>query len=182
MAVNRYDGSRAWYAVSTYSGYEDKVADSIRQRLDGVDFADKIFDVMVPKEKQIEIKNGKRRITDKKIFQGYVLVEMKLSDATWYIIRNTPGVTGFVGSENKPAPLTREEYNKIMKRSSKEAPKKTSTVLEVGQPVKVVSGPLADFDGVISEVSPEANKVKVLVSIFGRETPVELSFDQVTVE
>ena len=109
MAVNRYNDTRSWYAVSTYSGYEDKVADSIKQRLDSVDFANKIFDVLVPKEKQIEIKNGKRRIVEKKIFQGYVLVEMKLSDATWYIIRNTPGVTGFVGTGTQPTPVSKKE-------------------------------------------------------------------------
>ena len=113
MAVNRYDGSRAWYAISTYSGYEDKVADSIKQRIGSADLANKIFDALVPKEKQIEIKNGKRRVADKKIFQGYVLVEMCLSDETWYIIRNTPGVTGFVGTGTQPTPVSKKEIEKI---------------------------------------------------------------------
>ena len=112
MAVNRYDGSRAWYAISTYSGYEDKVADSIKQRIGSVDLADKIFDAIVPKEKQIEIKNGKRRVADKKIFQGYVLVEMCLSDETWYIIRNTPGVTGFVGTGTQPTPVSTRKWKR----------------------------------------------------------------------
>ena len=133
-----------------------------------------------PTEIVTEIKEGGRRVeSEKKVFPGYVLVRMNLDDRSWAAVRNTPGVTGFVGSEGNPAPLTREEFNKIMKRTSREAPKKTSTVLEVGQAVKVISGPLAEFDGVIAEVSPEAGKVKVMVSIFGRETPVELSFDQV---
>ena len=130
--------------------------------------------------KVTEIKEGGRRVeSEKKVFPGYVLVRMELDDRSWAAVRNTPGVTGFVGADGNPAPLTRDEYNKIMKRTSREAPKKTSSSLEVGQSVKVVSGPLAEFDGVVSEVSPDAGKVKVMVSIFGRETPVELSFDQV---
>ena len=136
MAVNRYDDTRAWYAISTYSGYEDKVADSIKQRLDTVDFADKIFDALVPKEKQIEIKNGKRRIADKKILQGYVLVEMKLSDETWYIIRNTPGVTGFVGTGTQPTPVSNKEVEKIKKRMGVEDPKFTVNY-EVNEVVSV---------------------------------------------
>lgn len=178
MAVNRYDGSRAWYAISTYSGYEDKVADSIRQRLDGVDFADKIFDVMVPKEKQIEIKNGKRRIADKKIFQGYVLVEMKLSDATWYIIRNTPGVTGFVGTGTQPTPLSKKEIEKIKKRMGVEDPKFTVNY-SAGEVVSVTDGPFKGFEGTISEIDTNKGKLKVLVSMFGRETAVELDALQV---
>ena len=131
-----------------------------------------------------EIKEGGRRVeSEKKVFPGYVLVRMELDDRSWAAVRNTPGVTGFVGSQGNPAPLTRDEYNKIMgMRSDKNrpgTPKKTSSSIEVGQSVKVVSGPLAEFDGVVSEVSPDAGKVKVLVSIFGRETPVELSFDQI---
>ena len=139
-----------------------------------------VFAIEIPTEMVTEIKEGGRRVeSEKKVFPGYVLVRMELDDRSWAAVRNTPGVTGFVGSDGKPAPLTRDEYNKIMKRTSHEAPKKTSTTLEVGQTIKVVSGPLAEFDGVISEVAPESGKVKVMVSIFGRETPVELSFDQV---
>ena len=184
MVKNRYDSARQWYAIHTYSGYEEKVADSIKQRAQTIDMADKIFDAMVPKEKQIQIKNGKRKIIDAKIFQGYVLVEMKLTDETWYIVRNTPGVTGFVGIDGKPTPLRRSEFNKIMRRTNPrgaQEPKRTTmtTDLEVGQAVKVVSGPLADFDGLVSEVMPEAGKVKVMLTIFGRETPVELTLDQI---
>jgi transcriptional antiterminator NusG len=113
MAQNRYDSTRQWYAIHTYSGYEEKVADSIRQRINAVDMADKIFDVMVPKEKQIQIKNGKRKVVESKIFQGYALVEMKLTDETWYIVRNTPGVTGFVGSGTEPTPVSESEISKI---------------------------------------------------------------------
>ena len=139
-----------------------------------------VFAVEIPMETVTEIKDGGKRVeSEKKVFPGYVLIRMDLDDRSWAAVRNTPGVTGFVGSEGHPEPLTRAEYNKIMKRTSREAPKKTSTNIEEGQTVKVISGPLADFDGTVSEVQPEAGKVKVMVSIFGRETPVELSFDQV---
>jgi transcriptional antiterminator NusG len=178
MAVNRYNDTRSWYAVSTYSGYEDKVADSIKQRLDSVDFANKIFDVLVPKEKQIEIKNGKRRITDKKIFQGYVLVEMRLSDETWYIIRNTPGVTGFVGTGTQPTPVSKKEIEKIKKRMGVEDPKFTVNY-EIGEVVSVTDGPFKGFEGTISEIDANKGKLKVLVSMFGRETAVELDALQV---
>ena len=178
MAVNRYNDTRSWYAVSTYSGYEDKVADSIKQRLDSVDFANKIFDVLVPKEKQIEIKNGKRRITDKKIFQGYVLVEMRLADETWYIIRNTPGVTGFVGTGTQPTPVSKKEIEKIKKRMGVEDPKFTVNY-EIGEVVSVTDGPFKGFEGTISEIDANKGKLKVLVSMFGRETAVELDALQV---
>ena len=178
MAVNRYNDTRSWYAVSTYSGYEDKVADSIKQRLDSVDFANKIFDVLVPKEKQIEIKNGKRRITDKKIFQGYVLVEMRLSDETWYIIRNTPGVTGVVGTGTQPTPVSKKEIEKIKKRMGVEDPKFTVNY-EIGEVVSVTDGPFKGFEGTISEIDANKGKLKVLVSMFGRETAVELDALQV---
>jgi len=178
MAVNRYDDTRAWYAISTYSGYEDKVADSIKQRLDTVDFADKIFDALVPKEKQIEIKNGKRRIADKKILQGYVLVEMKLSDDTWYIIRNTPGVTGFVGTGTQPTPVSNKEVEKIKKRMGVEDPKFTVNY-EVNEVVSVTDGPFKGFEGTISEIDASKGKLKVMISMFGRETAVELDALQV---
>ena len=178
MAVNRYDDTRAWYAISTYSGYEDKVADSIKQRLDTVDFADKIFDALVPKEKQIEIKNGKRRIADKKILQGYVLVEMKLSDETWYIIRNTPGVTGFVGTGTQPTPVSNKEVEKIKKRMGVEDPKFTVNY-EVNEVVSVTDGPFKGFEGTISEIDASKGKIKVMISMFGRETAVELDALQV---
>lgn len=172
--------AKKWYVLHTYSGYENRVKKNLETRVETMGLENNVFAIEIPTEVVTEIKDGGRRVdSEKKVFPGYVLIRMDLDDRSWSIVRNTPGVTGFVGSENKPAPLTREEYNKIMKRTSHEAPKKTSTNLEVGQSVKVVSGPLADFDGVVAEVSPEAGKIKVMVSIFGRETSVELSFDQV---
>lgn len=172
--------ARKWYVLHTYSGYENKVKKNLESRIETMGLENNVFAIEIPTETVTEIKEGGRRVeSEKKVFPGYVLVRMELDDRSWAAVRNTPGVTGFVGSQGNPEPLTRDEYNKIMKRTSHEAPRKTATNLEVGQSVKVVSGPLAEFDGVVSEVSPEANKVKVLVSIFGRETPVELSFDQV---
>lgn len=172
--------AKKWYVLHTYSGYENRVKSNIELRVETMGLENNVFAIEIPTEVVTEIKDGGRRVdSEKKVFPGYVLIRMDLDDRSWSIVRNTPGVTGFVGSESKPEPLTREEYNKIMKRTNREAPKKTSTNLEVGQSVKVVSGPLADFDGIVSEVSPEAGKIKVLVSIFGRETSVELSFDQV---
>jgi len=172
--------AKKWYVLHTYSGYENKVKKNLEIRVETMGLEDKVFAIEIPTETVTEIKDGGKRVeSEKKVFPGYVLIRMELDDRSWSVVRNTPGVTGFVGSEGKPEPLTRAEYNKIMKRTSVEAPKKTTANLEVGQTVKVVNGPLADFDGVVSEVSPEAGKVKVMVSIFGRETPVELSFDQV---
>lgn len=179
MAVNRYfNDTKAWYAISTYSGYEDKVADSIRQRLDSVEMVGKIFDVIVPKEKQIEIKNGKRRIADKKIFQGYVLVEMILSDETWYIIRNTPGVTGFVGTGTQPTPVSKREIESIKKRMGVEDPKFTVNY-EVNEVVSVTDGPFKGFEGTVSDIDNKNGKLKVLISMFGRETAIELDALQV---
>ena len=172
--------TKKWYVLHTYSGYENKVKKNLETRIETMGLENNVFGIEIPTEVVTEIKEGGRRVaTERKVFPGYVLVRMELDDRCWAAVRNTPGVTGFVGSQGNPAPLTREEFNKIMKRTSPEAPKKTSTSLEVGQAIKVVSGPLAEFDGIVSEVSPDAGKVKVLVSIFGRETPVELSFDQV---
>jgi len=178
MAVNRYDGTRAWYAINTYSGFEDKVADSIKQRINTIDLADKIFDAIVPKEKQIEIKNGKRKVVDRKIFQGYVLVDMKLSDETWYIIRNTPGVSGFVGSGTQPTPVSDKEIAKIKKRMGVEDPKYTVNYA-LGEVISIVDGPFKGFEGAISEIDAAKGKLKVMVSMFGRETPVELDALQV---
>jgi len=178
MSTNRYDSSRQWYAIHTYSGYEEKVADSIRQRINAVDMADKIFDVMVPKEKQIEIKNGKRKVVEKKIFQGYALVEMKLTDETWYIVRNTPGVTGFVGTSTQPTPVSDQEISKIKKRMGVEDPKHFID-FSVGEVISITDGPFKGFDGSISEIDNQKGKVKVMVSMFGRDTSVELDALQV---
>lgn len=178
MSNNRYDSTRQWYAIHTYSGYEDRVADSIRQRINAVDMADKIFDVMVPKEKQIEIKNGKRKVVEKKIFQGYALVEMKLTDETWYIVRNTPGVTGFVGTSTQPTPVSEQEVSKIKKRMGVDDPKHRIDFTE-GEVISIVDGPFKGFDGSISEIDNQKGKVKVMVSMFGRDTSVELDALQV---
>lgn len=173
--------AKKWYVLHTYSGYENKVKTNLETRIETMGLENNVFAIKIPTETVTEIKDGGRRVeAERKVFPGYVLVRMELDDRSWAAVRNTPGVTGFVGADGKPAPLTREEYNKIMRQSNEETPKKTSTVLEVGQAVKVISGPLAEFDGVVAEVTPEAGKVKVMVSIFGRETPVELSFDQVS--
>ena len=175
---NRYDSARQWYAIHTYSGYEEKVADSIKQRVQTVDMADKIFDAIVPKEKQIQIKNGKRKIVEAKIFQGYVLVEMKLTDETWYIVRNTPGVTGFVGSGTSPTPVSEAEIAKIKKRMGVEDPKHQIDFAE-GEVVNITDGPFKGFEGAVSEIDAVKGKLKVMVSMFGRDTPVELDALQV---
>lgn len=179
MAVNRYEFSdKAWYAISTYSGYEDKVADSIKQRLGTPEFEGQIFDAIVPKEKRIEIKNGKRKVVDRKIFQGYVLVEMCLSDETWYIVRNTPGVTGFIGNGTKPTPVSNAEIAKIKKRMGVEDPK-YSVNYEIDEVVSIIDGPFKGFEGTVAEIDTTKGKLKVMVSMFGRETPVELDALQV---
>ncbi|MFZ1814550.1 MAG: transcription termination/antitermination protein NusG, partial [Rhizobiaceae bacterium] len=170
--------ARAWYAIHTYSGYEEKVAESIQQRVESVDMADKIFGVLVPKEKQIEIKNGKRKIVEKKIFQGYVLVEMKMTEDAWFIIRNTPGVTGFVGTGSDPTPVSEPEIAKIKKRMGVADPKHQINY-RIGEVVNITDGPFKGFDGAINEIDTAKGKIKVLVSMFGRETPVELDALQV---
>ncbi len=177
-AHKRYDSHRHWYAVHTYAGYEEKVADSIKQRIKSVDMADKIFDVLVPKEKQIEIKNGKRKVVEKKIFQGYVLVEMKMAEDAWYIVRNTPGVTGFVGSGTDPTPVSDREIAKIKKRMGVEDPKHHIDY-SPGEVVNITDGPFKGFDGAIDEIDDQKGKIKVLVNMFGRDTPVELDALQV---
>ena len=178
MSKNRYDSSRQWYAMHTYSGYEEKVADSIRQKINAVDMADKIFDVMVPKEKQIEIKNGKRKVVEKRIFQGYALIEMKLTDETWYIVRNTPGVTGFVGTGTEPTPVSDNEIVKIKRRMGVEEPKHNIN-FEIGEVISITDGPFKGFDGAVSEIDTQKGKIKVMVSMFGRDTSVELDALQV---
>lgn len=176
--MKRYDTSKQWYAIHTYSGYEEKVAESIRQRADSLDMKDKIFQVLVPKEKMIEIKNGKRKVVEKRIFQGYVLVQMKLSEDAWYIVRNTPSVTGFVGTGIEPTPVENDEIEKIMKRMGRADPKHKMDY-KVGDVVNIVDGPFKGFDGAINEIDPAKGKLKVLVNMFGRETPVELDGLQV---
>ncbi len=176
--VKQYDESKQWYAIHTYSGYEEKVAESIRQRAESLDMNDKIFQVLVPKEKMIEVKNGKRKVVEKRIFQGYVLVQIKMSEDAWYIVRNTPGVTGFVGSGTDPTPISTDEIDKIMKRMGRAEPKHKIDYT-IGEVVTITDGPFKGFDGSISEVDEAKGKLKVLVNMFGRETPVELDGLQV---
>ncbi len=174
----RYDSTKQWYAIHTYSGYEEKVAESIRQRAESLDMKDKIFDIIVPKEKQIEIKNGKRKVVEKRIFQGYVIVQMKMSEDAWFIVRNTPNVTGFVGTGTEPTPVSDEEMEKIRKRMGVEQPKHKIDY-SIGEVVNIVDGPFKGFDGTINEIDQQKGKIKVLVNMFGRETPVELDSLQV---
>ena len=172
------DTGRRWYVIHTYSGYENKVKTNLEHRIQSMDMGDKIFQVLVPTEEEIEIKNGKRHPVERKIFPGYVLVDMVMSDDSWYVVRNTPGVTSFVGSGNKPTELTENEVRAILRQIKLDAPK-YKVAFTKGEAVRVTDGPFTDLHGVVDEVNPERNKVKVLVSIFGRETPVELDFLQI---
>ncbi|CAN5618828.1 transcription termination/antitermination protein NusG [soil metagenome] len=174
----RYDTSKNWYAIHTYSGYEEKVAESIRQRAESLDMNDKIFQILVPKEKMIEVKNGKRKVVEKRIFQGYVMVQMKMSEDAWYIVRNTPSVTGFVGSGSEPTPIDTDEMDKIMKRMGREEPK-YKIDFNIGEVISITDGPFKGFEGTINEIDAAKGKLKVLVNMFGRETPVELDSLQV---
>lgn len=171
--------SKEWYVIHTYAGYENKVKTNLERRIKSTNMEDKIFQVEIPTEDIMEIKGGKKVITPKKVFPGYIIVQIELDDDSWYVVRNTPGVTGFVGSSAKPTPLSEDEVNKILRKTGFEKPRPKTEFIE-GQAVKVISGPLADFTGVVSEINLDQNKLKVLVSIFGRETPVELTFDQIT--
>ena len=176
--MKRYDEAKQWYAIHTYSGYEEKVAESIRQRSESLDMKDKILQVLVPKEKMIEVKNGKRKVVEKRIFQGYVLIELKMTEDAWYIVRNTPSVTGFVGSGSEPTPISQDEIDKIMKRMGRDEPKHKIDY-KIGEVVNIIDGPFKGFDGSINEVDQTKGKLKVLVNMFGRETPVELDSLQV---
>ncbi len=169
---------RRWYVLHTYSGYEENVSRNLKQRIESMDMEDKIFTVLIPTEKKIKIKNGKRRIVTEKIFPGYVLVEMIVTDDSWYVVRNTPNVTGFVGSGTTPTPISDEEVKSLQKRMGVEEPKYKIDVT-VNTAVKITDGPFKEFEGKISEIDEARGKVKVLVSMFGRETPVELDFLQV---
>ena len=169
---------RAWYVIHSYSGYENKVKNNLEQRIESMGIQDKIFRVVVPTEEEIEVRDGQRRITEKKIFPGYILVEMIMTDESWYIVRNTPGVTGFVGMGNKPTPLRSEEVQRIMKRMEAEAPR-VKVTFRPGQRVRIIDGPFTDFVGSVDDIDLDKSKVRVLVSFFGRDTPVELDFLQV---
>lgn len=177
MAKQTGEFGRNWYAVHTYSGYEEAVSRNLKQRVESLGYEDKIFNILVPKEKKIKIKGGKRRVEEEKIYPGYVLVEMIVTDDSWYVVRNTPRVTGFVGSGITPTPLAREEVDMLFSRMQAEEPKHTIDA-KIGDTVRITDGPFKDYEGKIAEVDEARGKVKVLVSIFGRETPVELDFLQ----
>ncbi|HET8579760.1 MAG TPA: transcription termination/antitermination protein NusG [Nitrospiraceae bacterium] len=168
----------AWYVIHCYSGYENKVRHNLEQRIETMGMKDKIFDVVIPTQEEIEVKDGKRRTVERHIFPGYVLVNMLLTEESWYVVRNTPGVTGFVGMGNNPTPLRPEEVSQIVKRMEAEAPT-VKVTFKVGERVRIIDGPFNDFRGVVSEIDMERTKVRVMVSFFGRETPVELDFLQV---
>lgn len=164
--------------LHTYSGYEDNVARNLKQRIESMGMEDKIYNVLVPREKKIKIKNGKRRTVEERLFPGYVMVEMVVTDDSWYVVRNTPNVTGFVGSGTTPTPVSEEEMKHLMERMGQEEPKFTIDV-KTGDTVKIIDGSFKDYDGKISEVNAAKGKVKVLINMFGRETPLELDFLQV---
>jgi len=179
-----FDKSKArWYIVHTYSGQEDRVKKNLEQRVSTMDVKDKIFEVIVPTEEEVEIKEGQRKTVQKKMYAGYLIVHMVMDDESWYVVRNTPGVTGFISAEDerekrpKPVPLEQAEVDRIMRRMTSEAPR-VRVGFEKGEPVRIKDGPFADFVGSVDEVNDERGKVRVLVSFFGRETPVELDFLQ----
>jgi transcriptional antiterminator NusG len=169
---------RAWYVVHCYSGYENKVKHNLEQRIETMRMQSQIFQVVVPTEDEMEVRDGKRRIIERRVFPGYILVQMVLTDDSWFVVRNTPGVTGFVGMGNEPTPLRPEEVQAIMKRMEAEAPK-IKVTFKSGQKVRIIDGPFNEFIGMVDEIDMERAKVRVLVSFFGRETPVELDFLQV---
>ncbi|NLE44902.1 MAG: transcription termination/antitermination protein NusG [Chloroflexi bacterium] len=169
---------REWYVIHCYSGYENKVKDNLEQRIDTMGMQNQIFQVVVPTEDEIEVRDGKRRVIERRVFPGYILVQMLLNDDSWYVVRNTPGVTGFVGMGNDPTPLRPEEVQSILRRMEAEAPR-IKVTFKSGQKVRIVDGPFNEFIGVVEEIDEERAKVRVLVSFFGRETPVELDFLQV---
>src|SRR3712207_1670989 len=168
-----------WFVIHTYSGYENKVKQNLEHRIDSMEMKDQIFRVIVPTEEEIEIKNGQRRNVQKKVFPGYVLVQMRMTEDSWYVVRNTPGVTSFVGHGNRPTPLEETEVKAIL-RQMEEEPPKVKVSYQVGQAVKITDGPFTDFEGVVDAIDHERGRVRVLVSFFGREAPVELDFLQVT--
>ncbi len=172
--------TRQWYAVHTYSGYEEAVARYLKQRVEMLGMEDKIFKVIVPKEKKVKVKGGRRQTIEEKVYPGYVLIEMLLTGDSWYVVRNTPRVTGFVGADStKPTPLSKEEVDSLLSRMSGEEESKFKVDLDIGDLVKIIDGPFKDYDGKIAEVDEERGHVKVMVPIFGRDTAVELDSLQV---
>jgi transcriptional antiterminator NusG len=178
VAREEPDDGRRWYVVHCYSGYEGKVRHNLEQRVETMGMKNKIFDVVIPTEEEIEVKDGKRRTVERHVFPGYILVQMLMDEDSWYVVRNTPGVTGFVGMGNEPTPLRPEEVAQIIKRMEAEAPR-VKVTYKAGQRVRIVDGPFNDFIGTVDQIDMERAKVRVMVSFFGRETPVELDFLQV---
>lgn len=178
MAKQQSTGERHWYAIHTYSGYENAVARNLKQRIESLGMEDRIFDVVVPTEKKIRVKGGKRVTEEERIYPGYVLVDMVVTDDSWYVVRNTPRVTGFVGSGTQPVPLRDEELASLMSRMKDDAPKH-QVDLSIDDSVMIVDGPFKELEGKVGEIDESRGKVKVLVSMFGRETPVELDFLQI---
>ena len=178
MAKQAENTGRNWYVIHTYSGYEDAVADALKQRIESLNMQDMIFDVVVPKETQIVIKKGEPVTEKKRIFPGYVLVDMVVNDDSWFVVRNTPNVTGFVGSGTIPVPVSPDEF-KVVKKHMGEAEPKFKIDYSVGDTVVILDGPFVNYDGLVNKVDEEKGKIKVLITIFGRETPVELDFTQV---
>ena len=174
MAENGKD----WFVVHTYSGYEDRVKKNLEQRIKFMDSGNEVFQVVIPTEEEVEVRSGRRRTVTKKILPGYVLVQMEMSDKSWDVVRHTPGVTGFVGSGGKPTPLREEEVNEILRQMEAEAPR-VKVGFRKGQSIHVIDGPFIDFVGVVDEINMEKGKIKVLLSLFGQETPVELDFLQI---
>lgn len=173
-----YFMEKNWYVVHTYAGYENKVKANLEKRIDSMSMEEKIFRILVPVEDEVEIKDGKKKITKRKVFPGYVLVEMFMTDDSWYVVRNTPGVTGFVGSGSKPVPLNEDEAGQIIRQMGVDEPR-IRISLSVGEKVRIIHGPFENFIGLIEEVNTEKQKIRVLISMFGRETPVEQDFSQV---
>lgn len=178
MAKQLLNQGRRWYVLHTYSGYEENVAQNLKQRVESLDMEDKIFNILIPTEKKIKIKNGKRKVVEEKIFPGYILVEMEVTDDSWYVVRNTPNVTGFIGTGTIPTPISETEVKSLQKRMGVEDPKFTIDVV-VGSPVKINEGPFKNMEGKVTSIDEAKGKVKVSVSMFGRETPVELDFLQI---
>ncbi|MCD4761424.1 transcription termination/antitermination protein NusG [bacterium] len=178
MSKQNLNQGRRWYVLHTYSGYEENVYKNLRQRIDSMDMEDKIFNIIIPSEKKIKIKNGKRKVVEEKIFPGYVMVEMIVDDDSWYVVRNTPNVTGFIGTGTIPTPISEKEVKALQKRMGVEEPKFKIDVT-VNSPVRIIDGPFKNLEGKITNIDEGKGKIKVLVSMFGRETPVELDFLQI---
>ena len=178
MPRQQIEQQKNWYVIHTYSGYEDAVAKALKQRVESLGMEDKIFNVIVPKEKKIKIKEGKRKVVEEKIYPGYVVVEMSVTDDSWYVVRNTPNVTGFVGAGTTPVPVSLQEIDILKKKMGVDVPQYKIDV-EVGDAIKITDGPFKDFDGKVSEIDAQRGKVKVLINMFGRDTPVELDSLQI---